>query len=78
LKKEFKYVPPPAAADEKPNEDGITDSMLEFSWERDVQASVSVLCYAICWIMLFNPEMFSGNKNQLEGSGKRLDEDVSP
>ncbi|RDB29109.1 Protein SET [Hypsizygus marmoreus] len=36
LKKEFKYVPPPAAADEKADEDGITDSMLEFSWERDV------------------------------------------
>ncbi|KAG5648226.1 hypothetical protein DXG03_006183 [Asterophora parasitica] len=39
LKKEFKYVPPPAAADEKPDADGITDSMLEFSWERDVVPS---------------------------------------
>ncbi|KAG6869152.1 hypothetical protein C0993_012251 [Termitomyces sp. T159_Od127] len=39
LKKEFKYVPPPAAANEKPDEDGITDSMLEFSWDRDVVAS---------------------------------------
>ncbi|KAG6889373.1 hypothetical protein C0995_001438 [Termitomyces sp. Mi166 len=39
LKKEFKYVPPPAAAGEKPDEDGITDSMLEFSWERDVVSS---------------------------------------
>jgi hypothetical protein len=41
LKKEYKFVPPAAAADEKPDADGITDSMLEFSWERDVQASVS-------------------------------------
>ena len=39
LKKEYKFVPPAAAADEKPDADGITDSMLEFSWERDVQAS---------------------------------------
>ncbi|KAG5728575.1 Protein SET [Termitomyces sp. T112] len=39
LKKEFKHVPPPAAADEKPDEDGVTDSMLEFSWERDVVSS---------------------------------------
>lgn len=36
LKKEFKYHPPPVAGDEKPDEDGITESMLEFSWERDV------------------------------------------
>ncbi|KAF5377639.1 hypothetical protein D9615_005127 [Tricholomella constricta] len=39
LKKEFKYVAPPAAADEKPDEDGVTESMLEFSWERDVVPS---------------------------------------
>ncbi|KAF8640649.1 hypothetical protein AX17_000306 [Amanita inopinata Kibby_2008] len=39
LKKEFKYVPPPAAANEKPDEDGITRSMLDFSWERDVKGS---------------------------------------
>ncbi|KAG6814014.1 hypothetical protein H0H92_003864 [Tricholoma furcatifolium] len=39
LKKEFKFVPPPAAADEKPDEDGITESMLEFSWDRDVVPS---------------------------------------
>jgi template-activating factor I len=40
LKKEFKYVPPPAAAQDKPDADGITESMLEFSWERDVVPSV--------------------------------------
>ncbi|KAG6910562.1 hypothetical protein DXG01_009512 [Tephrocybe rancida] len=39
LKKEFKYVPPPAAADEKAGPDGITESMLEFSWDRDVVPS---------------------------------------
>lgn len=39
LKKEYKYMPPPTAADEKPDEDGITRSMLEFSWERDVKIS---------------------------------------
>ncbi|CAL1696349.1 unnamed protein product [Somion occarium] len=36
LKKEYKYVPPPAAAEDKPDADGITEAMLEFSWERDV------------------------------------------
>jgi len=41
LKKEYAYVPPPAAANETPDADGITESMLDFSWERDVKASVS-------------------------------------
>ncbi|KAG1867828.1 hypothetical protein DFJ58DRAFT_714312 [Suillus subalutaceus] len=41
LKKEYKYVPPPAASDDNPDEDGITDSMLEFSWARDVQPSAT-------------------------------------
>lgn len=41
LKKEYKYVPPPAASDENPDADGITDSMLEFSWARDVQPSAT-------------------------------------
>ncbi|KAF8971429.1 hypothetical protein BDZ97DRAFT_1913911 [Flammula alnicola] len=39
LKKEYKYVPPPAAENEKPDENGITESMLDFSWDRDVQIS---------------------------------------
>jgi len=38
LKKEFKHMPGPAAADDKPDADGITESMLDFSWERDVQS----------------------------------------
>ncbi|KAI0343987.1 hypothetical protein BDW22DRAFT_1327620 [Trametopsis cervina] len=37
LKKEFKYAPPPGAADETPGEDGLTDSMIDFNWERDVE-----------------------------------------
>ncbi|OSD05920.1 hypothetical protein PYCCODRAFT_1464619 [Trametes coccinea BRFM310] len=37
LKKEYKYVPPPVEGDEKADADGITETMLEFSWERDVQ-----------------------------------------
>jgi len=36
LKKEYRWVPPPAAEQEKPDEEGITESMLDFSWERDV------------------------------------------
>ncbi|TFK41303.1 hypothetical protein BDQ12DRAFT_679231 [Crucibulum laeve] len=41
IKKEFKFVSPPAAANEKPDADGITESMLDFSWERDVEASTT-------------------------------------
>ncbi|KAJ8596512.1 hypothetical protein M405DRAFT_152033 [Rhizopogon salebrosus TDB-379] len=43
LKKEYKYVPPPAASDEQPDADGITDSMLDFSWIRDVQPSATAI-----------------------------------
>lgn len=45
LKKEFKYVPPPAADGDKADADGITESMLDFSWERDVVPSVRVRAY---------------------------------
>ncbi|KZT06318.1 uncharacterized protein LAESUDRAFT_726148 [Laetiporus sulphureus 93-53] len=37
LKKEYRYMPHPAAEDNQPDADGITQSMLEFSWERDVE-----------------------------------------
>ncbi|PIL29656.1 hypothetical protein GSI_08293 [Ganoderma sinense ZZ0214-1] len=37
LKKEYKYVSPPVETEDKPDADGITETMLEFSWERDVQ-----------------------------------------
>ncbi len=40
LKKEYKYVPPPVDTGDKPDADGITDTMLEFSWERDVEPQV--------------------------------------
>ncbi|KAK7064539.1 SAC domain-containing protein [Favolaschia claudopus] len=31
------YNAPPASADDKPDADGITEAMLDFSWERDVE-----------------------------------------
>ncbi|KAJ7630571.1 hypothetical protein FB45DRAFT_915903 [Roridomyces roridus] len=37
LKKQYKYIAPPNA-DTKPDADGITAAMLDFSWERDVEA----------------------------------------
>ncbi|KAI0651556.1 hypothetical protein C8Q79DRAFT_933983 [Trametes meyenii] len=37
LKKEYKFIPPPVEGDNKADADGITETMLEFSWERDVQ-----------------------------------------
>ena len=40
LKKQYKYVPPPVEVEEKADADGITESMLEFSWERDAQPEV--------------------------------------
>ncbi|KAH8120660.1 hypothetical protein DFH11DRAFT_82001 [Phellopilus nigrolimitatus] len=36
LKKEYKFIAPPAAKDEVADEHGITPSMLDFDWERDV------------------------------------------
>lgn len=41
LKKVYKFVPSNAAADEKPDADGLTPSMEDFSWERDVVIEVS-------------------------------------
>ena len=34
-------MPPPVESEDKPDADGITETMLEFSWERDVEAKVS-------------------------------------
>ncbi|TFK76794.1 hypothetical protein BDN72DRAFT_806919 [Pluteus cervinus] len=45
LKKEYKYVPPESAGDEKPDADGITDSMLEFSWEQHTKASATKISW---------------------------------
>lgn len=50
LKKAFKYVPPEGAADETPGEDGLTDSMIDFNWERDVESKVSLCCRV--WALL--------------------------
>ncbi|KDQ54794.1 hypothetical protein JAAARDRAFT_37898 [Jaapia argillacea MUCL 33604] len=36
LVKDYQYVPSPASASDAPDADGITPSMLDFSWERDV------------------------------------------
>ncbi len=47
LKKEYKFEPSNAAGDEEPDEDGITPSMLEFSWERDVTPQVSFIYVVI-------------------------------
>jgi template-activating factor I len=44
LKKEFKHKNPSSASDETADKDGITASMLNFSWETDVQQSVSAYC----------------------------------
>jgi template-activating factor I len=41
LRKEYKYVPPPGAEGEKADENGITESMLDFTWERDIQPSAT-------------------------------------
>ncbi|KAF8559292.1 hypothetical protein OG21DRAFT_1403492 [Imleria badia] len=45
LKKEYKYVPPPEAASEQPDEDGLTPSMLAFAWARDVKPSANKISW---------------------------------
>lgn len=40
LVKDYKYTPPAAASDDKPDENGITLSMLDFDFERDVEPQV--------------------------------------
>jgi template-activating factor I len=37
LLKEYRYAPPPGATSNAPDEDGITEAMLDFAWERDVK-----------------------------------------
>ena len=41
LKKEYKRIATPLTESDKADENGITDSMLDFSWDRDVEMSVS-------------------------------------
>ena len=40
LKKEYRFQPSNASDDETPDADGVTPSMLDFSWERDVTPQV--------------------------------------
>ena len=40
LKKEYKYVKPEGAASGQADENGITDAMFEFNWERDIVPQV--------------------------------------
>jgi hypothetical protein len=67
LKKEYKFEPSSAAANEEPDADGITPSMLEFSWERDVTAQVCSCLSLSSGVLIGN----IGHKNQLE---RRLEE----
>lgn len=39
LKKEYKFTPPKG---EKPDSDGLTPTMIDFNWERDVAPGVSI------------------------------------
>jgi hypothetical protein len=49
LTKEFKFVPPPADADDKPDENGITNANIDFSWEKDVKIGVSFSLSLFPW-----------------------------
>ena len=48
LTKEYKFVPSPVEGEDKGDEDGITETMLEFSWERDVIPQVRHLHCIFC------------------------------
>lgn len=39
LKKEYKYMAPASAESDAPDENGVTNAMLDFSWDRDVEMS---------------------------------------
>jgi len=39
LKKEYKYVPASTGESDTPDENGISEAMLDFSWDRDVEVS---------------------------------------
>ena len=48
----YKYVPPAGTQDEKADADGITESMLSFDWERDVEMPVSNIINAIDMLLV--------------------------
>lgn len=64
LKKEFKFVPPPSAVDDKPDENGITESMVDFSWERDIVPSVRPLHLLV--------RLYLNSLRPLKSTGKTL------
>ena len=72
LKKEYKYVPPPVETDDQADADGITETMLEFSWERDVQPQVS-RALAGRRVLRRVPFVASGEKERglTDGRGRR-------
>jgi template-activating factor I len=41
LKKVYKYSPGADSKNDSPDANGITDAMVDFSWERDVEGQVS-------------------------------------
>jgi len=58
IKKEYKYDIPANASEQTPDADGITDNMLDFSWDRDVKISVR--------LRLVVPEVVS-NRGKIAG-----------
>jgi hypothetical protein len=73
LKKEYKFKPSSAAANEEPDADGITQSMLDFSWERDVTAQVYRYLDAVLVFLIRT----AGHQNKLEGRLEEPDKTVS-
>jgi hypothetical protein len=73
LKKEYKFEPSNAAADEQPDADGITPSMLDFSWERDVTAQVCPSLHSIRRVLMGD----TGHKNSVEGRLEELNKALS-
>ena len=57
LKKEYKYVQPEGAKDGDADENGVTDAMFDFSWERDVEPQVRVWLYIYARVALLRSHM---------------------
>jgi hypothetical protein len=54
---------PPNVADDKPDENGITETMLDFSWERDVKAMV-------CGYFVFRLDSHGRHGRHTKSTGK--------
>jgi hypothetical protein len=72
LKKEYKFKPSNTTANEEPDADGITQSMLDFSWERDVTAQVYRYLDAVLVFLI----RMAGHQNKLEGRLEEPDKTV--